>query len=252
MKIVSSIKTRLSVMLCCLYFLFTSCSGPVPASTITDISDIKAEINLYQSLTDENDNSISVSLYDRKGKMFGNDSVKISVNGKKVEYKIVQGLYYTKSYLYHTEKIAPENNKYEFQIQLANGKNFFLGSVPSLKLSSSRNIIYDEEAPLSKDFSIHWSGLQDVNRLYLSKSVKVNTKEKSNIETFMEQPGDTIKIGPAGNYTLKKENFSKPGETLSILGFEFTAEKTGTVNPQLLKGSSIKINGYHDEHVNFK
>lgn len=235
-----------------MYVLFNSCSGPAPASKITDISDIKAEISIYQSLTDEHDNSISVILYDKKGKEFGNDSVKISVNGKKVEYRIVQGLYYTKSYVYHTEKIAPENDKYEFQIQLANGKNFFLGSIPSLKLSSSRNIIYDEEVPLSKDFSIHWSDLQDVNMLYLSKSVKVNTKEKSNIETFMEQPGDTIKIGPAGNYTLKKENFSKPGETLSILGFEFTAEKNGTVNSQLLKESSSKITGHHDEHVNFK
>lgn len=252
MKKDSSVLVKLSIFLCCLYFLFNSCSEPIPASKVTDISDIKAVVDIYQTLTDENDNSISVSLYDRKGKMFGNDSVNITVNGKKIEYKIIQGLYYTKTYLYHTEKIAPENNHYEFQIQLANGKKFFLGSVPSLKLSSSRNIIYDEEASLNNDFSIQWSGLQDVNVLYLSKTVKVNTKEKSNVETFMEQPGDTIKIGPAGTYTLKKEKFSKTGETLDILGFEFTAEKTGTVNPQLLNGSSITINGNHDEQANFK
>lgn len=252
MKKDSSVLVKLSIFLCCLYFLFNSCSEPIPASKVTDISDIKAVVDIYQTLTDENDNSISVSLYDRKGKMFGNDSVNVTVNGKKIEYKIIQGLYYTKTYLYHTENIAPENNQYEFQIQLANGKKFFLGSIPSLKLSSSRNIIYDEEASLNNDFSIQWSGLQDVNVLYLSKTVKVNTKEKSNVETFMEQPGDTIKIGPAGTYTLKKEKFSKPGETLDILGFEFTAEKTGTMNPQLLNGSSITINGNHDEQANFK
>lgn len=252
MKKDSSVLVKLSIFLCCLYFPFNSCSEPIPASKVTDISDIKAVVDIYQTLTDENDNSISVSLYDRKGKMFGNDSVNITVNGKKIEYKIIQGLYYTKTYLYHTEKIAPENNQYEFQIQLANGKKFFLGSVPSLKLSSSRNIIYDEEASLNNDFSIQWSGLHDVNVLYLSKTVKVNTREKSNVETFMEQPGDTIKIGPAGTYTLKKEKFSKPGETLDILGFEFTAEKTGTMNPQLLNGSSITINGNHDEQANFK
>lgn len=252
MKKDSSVLVKLSIFLCCLYFLFNSCSEPIPASKVTDISDIKAVVDIYQTLTDENDNSISVSLYDRKGKMFGNDSVNVTVNGKKIEYKIIQGLYYTKTYLYHTEKIAPENNQYEFQIQLANGKKFFLGSVPSLKLSSSRNIIYDEEASLNNDFSIQWSGLQDVNILYLSKTVKVNTREKSNVETFMEQPGDTIKIGPAGTYTLKKEKFSKPGETLDILGFEFTAEKTGTMNPQLLNGSIITINGNHDEQANFK
>lgn len=252
MKINGYIQTPFYILLCGLYFLSSSCSEPIPASKVTDISDIKAVIDIYQTLTDENDNSISVSLYDRKGKMFGNDSVNITVNGKKIEYKIVQGLYYTKTYLYHTEKIAPENNQYEFQIQLANGKKFFLGSVPSLKLSSARNIMYDEEASLNKDFSIHWSGLQDVNMLYLSKTVKVSTKEKNNIETFMEQPGDTLKIGPEGTYTLKKENFFKPGETLDILGFEFTAEKTGTVNPQLLKGSIAKISGNHDEHATFK
>lgn len=243
---------KLPILLCYLYFLFNSCSGPIPASKITDISNIKAEIDIYQSLTDESDNSISVSLHDGTGKMFGSDSVKISVNGKEVEYRIVQGLYYTKTYLYHTENIVPDHNKYEFQIQLANGKSFFLGSIPSLKLSSSRNIIYEEKSSLNKDFSIHWSGLQDVNILYLSKSVKVDTKEKSNIETYAEQTGDTLKIGPTGNYTLKKEKFYKPGETLNIMEFQFTAEKTGTVNPQLLKGSSITINGHHDEQVNFK
>ncbi|MCT2562492.1 hypothetical protein [Chryseobacterium herbae] len=252
MKTAGYIKMKLSILLYCLYFLFNSCSGPEPASKITDISDLKAEISIYQKLTDENDNSISVVLRDKNGKMFGNDSVNIWVNGKKAEYKIVQELYYNKNYLYHAEKIAPENSQYDLQIQLANGKKFFLGSVPSLKLSSARNIIYEEEASLNKDFSIHWSGLQDVNMLYLSKSVKVENKEKNNIETFMQQPGDTIKIGPAGDYTLKKEEFFKPGETLDILGFEFTAEKTGTINPKLLKGSSIKISGNHDEHANFK
>ncbi|PIF47512.1 hypothetical protein CLU96_4570 [Chryseobacterium sp. 52] len=252
MKTVGSVQIKLYLMLCCMYFLFNSCSGPVPASNITDISDIKAEIDIYQKLTDENDNSISIILHDKKGNMFGNDSVNIFVNGKKAEYRIVQELYYNKNYFYHTEKIPPENGSYEFQIQLANGKKFFLGHVPSLKVSSSRNIIYKEEAPLNQDYSIQWSGLNDVNVLYLSKSVKVITKEESNIETFMQQAADTIKIGPSGNYTLKKENFAKPGETLSTLSFEFTAEKTGTVNSQLLKGSSITISGNHDESVSFK
>lgn len=253
MKIHSYVKTKLCLLLCCISFLINSCSEPVPASQIKDISDIKAEIEVFQSLTDKNDNTVSVILYDKKGKEFGNDSVKISVNGKKAEYRIMQQLYYSKNYDYRAEDVPPKNGSYELQIQLANGKKFFLGNIPSLKHSSSRNIIYKKEAPLNHDYSIQWSGLQDVNVLYLSRSVKIHTKkENNNIETFVEQAADTIKIGPAGSYTVKQENFSKPGETLSIMSFEFTAEKTGTVNPKLLKGSSSKISGYHEERVNFK
>lgn len=252
MKINSNVKTKLSMFLYCICFLLNSCSEPVPASKIEDISDLKAEIEIYQSLTDENDNSISVILYDKKGKEFGNDSVKITVNGEKAEYKIMQQLYYGKNYDYRAGDVPPKNGSYELRIQLANGKKFFLSSIPSLKLSSSRNIIYKENAPLNQDYSIQWSGLHDVNVLYLSKSVKIQTKEKSNIETFAEQAADTIKIGPSGNYTVKKETFSKPGETLSIMSFEFTAEKNGTVHPQLLTGSSSKIRGYHEERISFK
>lgn len=241
------------MLLCSIYFLLASCSGPASASTIKDISDIKAEIEIYQSLTDENDNSLSVVLYDKKGKEFGSDSVKITVNGKEAEYKITQQLYYSKNYNYHAENIPPKNDSYDLQIQLSNGKKFSLSNIPSLKLSSSGNIIYNPQASLNSNYSIQWSGLQDVNILYLSKSVKIETKDNdSNVQTFMEQPADTIKIGPSGNYTVKKENFSKPGETLSIMSFEFTAEKTGSLNPHLLKGSSSKIRGSHEERITFK
>jgi len=243
---------KILILFFCSCFLFTACSKPISASKITDISDVKAEIEIYQSLTDENDNSISVILYDKKGKEFGNDSVKITANGEKAEYKIIQQLYYSKNYDYRAEDIPPQNNSYKLHIQLSNGKKFFLASIPSLKTSSSTNIIYSKEAPLNQDYSIRWSDLHDVNVLYFSKSVKVKTKEESNIETFIEQAEDTLKIGPSGNYTLKKEKFSKPGELLSMMSFEFTAEKTGTVNPQLLKGSSIKIKGNHEERVSFK
>ncbi|MGG5210864.1 hypothetical protein ACQWU4_18240 [Chryseobacterium sp. MIQD13] len=253
MKNYGYVKTKLYMLLCCIYFLLSSCSGPAPASKIKDISDIKAEIDAYQSLTDENDNSVSVILYDKKGKEFGNDSVQVSVNGKKAEYKVIQSLYYSKNYNYRIDDVPQKNGSYNIHIQLSNGKKFLLSNLPSLKTSSSKNIIYNKEGFLNQDYSIQWSELHDVNVLYVTKSVKIETKEKdSNIQTFMEQNSDTVKIGPSGNYTIKKERFSKPGEMLSILGFQFTAEKTGTLNPNLLKGSSSKIRGYHEERVNFK
>lgn len=247
---------KLSILFFCSCFLFTACSKPSSASKITDISDVKAEIDIYQSLSDENDNSVSVILYDKKNKQFGNDSVIVTVNGKKAEYKVMQHLYYSKYYDYRAEDVQPKNNSYELYIQLSNGKKFFLASIPSLKTSSSANIIYSKEAALNQDYSLRWSDLHDVNILYFSKTVRVKTKEEkeggSNVQTFIEQPEDTIKINPDGNYTVKKETFFKPGEKMSALSFKFTAEKTGTVNPRLLKGSSIRIRGSHEERVSFR
>jgi hypothetical protein len=99
---------------------------------------------------------------------------------------------------------------------------------------------------------MHWSDLYSANVLYLSKSVKIKTQKESNIQTFVEHAEDAIKITPTGNYTVKKETFFKPGERLSTMSFKFTAEKTGNINPLLLKGSSIKIRGNHEERVSFK
>lgn len=219
---------------------------------INTISDVKAEIGISQSLSDKNENTVLITLYDKEGKEIGNDSINVFVNQKKANYTIQQNLYYTKNYYYRIENIQPEDDKYEVEIQLISGKKFFLGSINTLKLSDDNKIICPEEAPLEKDFTIKWSDLHDINILILSKTVQILKKQEPNITTFSEQNGDTIKINPTGNYTIKKEKFSKSNEKLSIMVFTFDAQKTGTVNPELIKGSSITINGSHEKEVHFK
>lgn len=238
-------------LLSMLMTLFISCSGPVPASKITDISDIKTEIDIYQSLTDQADNIISVALYDKKDKKIGSDSITVSVNQKKAEYKIIEQLYYTKSYQYRLENIPPENGQYQVEIQLANGKKFVLGSINALKISDPSHITTSENTT-SQNFSIRWSGLYDVNKLYISKTFDKKDKENPNITIATPGKTDTLNIGKDGSYSIPKEKLFKPDEKLSIISLEFTARKTGTINPLLLIGSYIKINGSHDNPVYFK
>ncbi|AZA80763.1 hypothetical protein C1637_11930 [Chryseobacterium lactis] len=239
-------------LLLCNYFLFTSCSGPAPASKITDISQVKADIDIYQSLSNEKDNSVSVILYDQKGKEIGSDSIIVWVNQKKTEYKVMQHLYYSKNYYYRIENILPENKQYTLDIQLKNGKKIFLGSASTIQLSNPKNIISTQEASRDEDFPISWSNLHEVNTLYISKSFKIKNDKEPNIQTFIEEPGDTIKINADGNYIIGKEQLSQRGKRLSKIGFKFTAQKEGVINPRLLKGSYVKIYGYHEKWISFK
>jgi len=242
-----------SVLLFCSYFLLYSCSGPAPASKITAISEVKAEIEIYQSLTNKNDNIVTVILYDKKNKEIGNESINIWVNQKATDYQIMQNLYYTKKHYYRIEHVQPENGQYDLQIQLANGKKFFLGNASTLTTSSPNNIIYNKEASLNQDFSIQWSNLYDVNRLCISKSVEIENKENTNIHSFIEGPTDTIRINADGNYQIAWEKLLfNPKEKLSTMSFTFIAQKKGTLNPLLLKGSSIKIWGEHQKRTSFK
>lgn len=231
--------------------LFISCSGPVPASKITDISDVKAEIDIYQSLTDQADNIMSVALYDKKDKKIGSDSITIWVNRKKTEYTVIEQLYYTKSYQYRLENIPPENDQYQVEIQLSNGKKFALGSINALKLSDPSRIT-TTESTTTRDFTVQWADLHDVNKLYISKTFDKKDKDNPNVTIATPGKTDTLNIGKDGSYSIPREKLLKSGEKLSIISLEFTARKTGTINPLLLKGSYIKIKGNHDNPVFFK
>lgn len=241
---------RFSILLFFLYTGLVSCTKST--ENITSNSGIKANIDIYQSLSDQNENTVLITLHDKNDKEIGNDSISIFVNQKKTTYMVHQNLYYTKNYFYRIENISPEKNRYEVKIQLANGKNFSLGSVDALRISKSNTIICPEESSLDKDLFIEWSNLYDVDRLILSKSIELVSKKESNVDYFSEEPGDTLKINPTGNYLMKKETFSKPNEKLSILVFTFQANKTGTMNPDLLSGSNIMISGNHKRKVYFK
>lgn len=241
---------RLSILIFCLFTGLVSCTKST--ENITSSSGIKASIDIYQSLSDQNENTVSITLYDKNDKEIGNDSISIYVNQKKTNYTVHQNLYYTKNYFYRIENISPEKNRYEVEILLTNGKKFSLGSVDALRISSANTIICPEEASLDNDLFIEWSNLYDVDHLILSKSIELVSKKEPNVDYFSEEAGDTLKINPTGNYVMKKETFSKPNEKLSILVFTFQANKTGTMNRELLPGSNIMISGNHEKEVHFK
>ncbi|MCJ7933355.1 MAG: hypothetical protein MUW56_06870 [Chryseobacterium sp.] len=244
-------KNLLIVLVFCSFFLLNSCSGPAPAA-ITDISELRAEIDIYQSLSDNKDNSVSVILYDKKGKEAGNNSITVWVNQKKADYQVMQHLYYSQHYYYRIEDIQPENNQYTLEIQLKNGKKFFLGNAPTLAQSNSGSIICTRQASLNKDFPIRWSHLYNVNLLYISKSFQIKNQDDNTTHYFIEEPTDTLHIKEDGNYLIKKEKLFNPGKKLSAIYFKFTAQKMGKTNTLLLKGSSIKISGYHETRVSFQ
>ncbi|MBK1898040.1 hypothetical protein [Chryseobacterium paridis] len=236
-----------------LYISFTVISCEKSASSkITDISEIKAQIEIYQSLSDKNDNSVSVILYDNKNKEIVNRSINIFVNGNKTDYKVIQSLYYSKHYYYRIEHIPPANDSYELEIQLPNGKKFTLGKGSALAISSSDKIIYNKTAPLNKDYAIQWSDLYDVNQLSITKSVQVENTQDPTITMLVDEPNDTIRIATNGNYVIKKEKLAQPNGKLRMLILKFVAKKVGNLNPHLLKGSTFIINGNHQKQVDFK
>ncbi|WP_345991905.1 hypothetical protein AAEU33_08020 [Chryseobacterium sp. Chry.R1] len=243
---------RLLIVLLYASCMLVSCRKSTSAVKIADISDIRAGIEVYQSLSDQTDNMVSIDLYDKKGKQIVNDSINIWVNAKKADYKIVQQLYYSKNYYYRIEKVSPDNSRYNLEIQLPNGKKYNLGSGSALALSNPDNIICNRTASLNKDYFMEWSDLYDVNTLYISKSVQVENKQEPTITTFLEEPSDTITIKPAGSYLIKKEKLRQPHGKLRMLIFKFTATKRGNTNPGLLKGSTFIINGNHQKVVDFK
>lgn len=240
---------KFSIPLFSLYFVVASCTKSTPASKVTDISDIKAEIEIYQSLSDQNDNMVSIVLYDKKNKEIVNDSINIWVNGKQADYKAMPQLYSIKNYYYRIEKVHPENGRYDLQIHLPNGKKFPLGSGSTITLSNPDNIIYKGTTLRNKDYTIQWSHLYDVNRLSLFKSIQVENKQDPTITTFLEEPSDTIGIGPDGSYLIQKEKLAKPNEKLRIMIFKFTANTKGDINPNLLKGSTFNIRGSYEKQV---
>ncbi|ASK30676.1 hypothetical protein CEY12_11370 [Chryseobacterium sp. T16E-39] len=240
---------RYLLVFLCICFTFISCEK---STKITDISEIKAKIEIYQSLSDKNDNTVSVILYDKKNKEIVNKSINIFVNGRKADYKVIQSLYYSKNYYYRTENIPPENDMYELKIQLPNEKKFLLGSGSALALSNPDKIIYNKTAPLNKDYSIQWSDLYDVNHLNITKSVQVENTQDPTITMLVDEPDDIINITSNGNYVLKKEKLNLPNGKLRMMILKFTAKKTGTLNPDLLKESTFVIDGNHQKLIDFK
>lgn len=238
--------------ICCLLIITSSCNeSKLSHEKIGELSLIRAEVNIYQRLYDKKDNQVVVNLYDEEGKTIKNEAVKIYVNGTPVKYTVRQGLYYTTSTYYLKDSATPKDDKFYFEIELSDGKKFFLAETNTLALVSSKNITCPEKGDLNKDIDVRWKDLGAVNYLVISRSVKIKKKEDANITTYEERAPDTLSIQPTGQHIIAHSAFDNPLNQLSAVSFQFVAMTKGSVNPQLIKGSGITIQGDIEERIFF-
>ena len=238
----------------CLLIIIASCDeSKLSHEKIGDLSLIGADVHIYQRLFDKKDNRIVVHLYDEEGKTIKNDSVKIYVNGTALNYTVKQDLYYTTSTYYLKDSIAPKDNKFSFEIELSDGKKFFLAETNALELVSSKNITCPEKGDLNKDIDVRWKDLTGIKYLVISTSRKIKKKDPDypNMITYEGQAPDTLSIPSTGQHILAKSTFDSALNQLSTVSFEFVAETQGNVNPRLIKGSEIDIRGNIEKSIFF-
>ncbi|RZL47694.1 MAG: hypothetical protein EOP00_11185 [Pedobacter sp.] len=204
---------------------------------LRDISVIKAEIEIHQSLEKQNENYVRVEFYDMDNHEIRNDTVKVFVNGTQLDYIIKEELYYTKDYYYLSQNVSPINNKYRLEIELPNGKRFFLGEIKALRPIKKQDVLHAKKGNLDQDFVFSWKNMGDVNQLIIEKSI-VTTNPKEPTVTTYNMDLDTLQINNVGSYVIPK---AAKNEQVGILNF--IANQTGTVHPRLLKDSKITITG---------
>lgn len=230
--------------------LFSACQSSLSTGPVTDLGKIGARIEMSQSLTNQHDNDVRISLFDDDGRSIANEAIKIRVNGIDLDFRQKQELYYTTSTWYATENI-PVSPVYKFEITLTNGKSYALGSLQPIGLSREKDIICDEKGSLDKDFIIQWNNLADVNEIMITKGVRLSTSTKLE-ENLDYEPVITEQIWGGGHYILPKTQFIKPTSIITHLEIKFTALKTGSINEQLVEKSSIQISGHLDKTISFE
>ncbi|MFD2286394.1 hypothetical protein GJU39_00535 [Pedobacter petrophilus] len=236
------IKTALSISLLFIFFsialLIVSCNqSTLTNKDLQDINVISAVIDIHQSLEKQNENNATVELYDSERHEIRNDTIKVFINGSKFDYTVENGLYYTKDYYYYNQNFEPIDNKYKLEIELPNGKRFFLAEIMVLKPVKAQDVLCAKNGNLDKDFAFSWKNMGDVNQLIIEKSIKTTNPKEPTVTTYNSDM-DTLKISNAGSFVIPKAG---KNEQVSILNF--IANQIGTLNPKLLKNSQIAITG---------
>lgn len=232
-----------------LLLLINSCNSPLSKSKISELSPIRAKIEMRQSLTDKNNNSATVELYDEDGYKIINKNIKIKVNDTILDFKQRQELYYTTTTKYTKDNI-PAKNLFKFEIILTNGKSYLLGSIEPLAEINEDNIQFAPKGNWNEDAVIYWKNLKDVNKLTITKSILLNTSTKTEMNYDYEQLIEK-KIENSGKQVVSKSNYIDKRSTISSLEIVFSASKNGTINTELLENSSIVIEGHIDKYIKF-
>lgn len=228
----------------------TSCSSRETKVKIDKISSLGAKISIVEAENDRADNGIYVTLFNESGDDIYSDSMVVFVNDLAVKVEHRQGLYYTDESSYNLSPI-PVSDLYKVELQLADGKRYFLGSVNALADRKLAKIFYNELGELNKNTVINWIGLTDANELEVSSSAKVKSSEP-NIESYEERNELTKKIKENGTFIFPKSKYVDSNSTITNLRLRFRIKKLGTVNPELLDKSEISIGTTLEKDISFR
>lgn len=232
-----------------LLMLLISCQSPLSEGKLDDLSAIDARIEISQDLTNKKKNQITVFLYDKRGRPIRNKSIKLKVNATDLDYTERQELYYTTTSKYLATDV-PIDKEYSFEIITSNGKSHLLGNIKPLLENDENDINCVEKGDFSKDHVISWNNLKDIEEITISKSVLLDSSTKT-YQYYDYEPMITKKIGRSGKYILPKSGYITSKWIISSLEIKFNAQKFGTMNPQLLDDSKIKIFGDIEKTVDF-
>lgn len=206
-------------------------------------------MEIFQNLTNKEDNNVIVHLFDEDGKTIANKAIKLKVNNVDLDFKEKQELYYMTTTEYSAGDI-PAGVMYNLEIILTDGTSYSLGSIAPIAESREKDIVCDEKGDFDKDFNIYWYDLKEINELSVTKSVRLSTSTKTE-QNYDYEPVVTKKIWANGKYVMSKSDYITSKSTISSLEIKFNALKFGRVNTELLEGSEIKISGHIDKIIDF-
>jgi hypothetical protein len=242
-------KHTLKLFLLPLVLLINACQSPLSEGNVNDLSAIGATIEVSQNLTNQKDNGVNVSLFDKNGRSIANKGIKIKVNNMDLDFYQRQELYYTTTTKYIASDI-PVAKLYNFEIVLTNGKTYFLGKVAPLAEVNEKDITCDETGNFDQDFGISWKNLKEVNEISIMKSIKLKTSTKLE-QNYSYETIITKAIKSDGNYIVPKSSFIDLKSIISDLEIKFNALKYGRMNPDLVENSKITISGTINKVVDF-
>ena len=225
---------------------------------VEDSGLIKVNILLHQDLTKQNVRYIIANILDKEGYPIVNDSIKVTVNGQLLQ-SITTPNMGTFDYSYETETDVPIADEYLFEIELTDGKKYILGSIIPIQKMNEKDIVcsvcsspavWSEKGDLSQDVTISWQNLKEINELSVYKKYKsikpdsTNNYQNDNNEIFE-------KIESSGKYTVSKTEYIKNNMPIEFIVFGFKASKEGKINPDLVAGSKIIIEGKIEKDIYF-
>ncbi len=235
-----------------LIFAFSSCD--VSTLSKTDdikLSKIKASILIQDGTKEDALNYIKVKLSDGKKQIINKD-IKIMLNDSPLDLYVKNELYYTKTSFYKTDSLS-RSDSYYFEIILPDSTRYPLAYIQPMKKEKSAKFSIPEKASVQDDFILKWENLTTPHTLEIIKGIEVKKKRAENITEYGYEGRriDTLKK-KAGEYVIRKSYFIDSLTNTRHLGIILTRKKSGLINPDLIKNSSITYNYRMEKTIDFE